>query len=215
MGYSEEAVVIKKLAAVLALALTSYIVAPALVAPAQAADDPYTAGVPTSCNLNVPAVVRVGTAPSIRIHVQPNGPAGGERPTGDVTVSISKAGTGIFSKTVAYNGSAVTIQGPVITQPGRYQVNGKFKTADGSVFKSCSSVTAFDVSAGQNPDDPGGPGGPGGPGPDGGTTDPDGILPDTGGPNLLWLLLALVLLGGGGGLVYAARRGPRAPLYDV
>jgi len=201
--------VIKKLAAMVTLAaLSSFGVSLAGVS-AQAADDPYSAGVPTSCNLTVPAVVRVGTAPSIRIHVQPNSPspkAKAPSPKGEVTVSISKGGTGIFSRTVAYNGSPVTIQGPVITQPGRYQVHGKFKTDDGDVFKSCSSVTAFDVSAGQNPDDPGGPGGPG---PDGGTTDPDGgLLPDTGGPDLRWLLLALALVGSGAGLLYTARRRP-------
>ena len=43
----------KKLAAVLAFALTSFMVTPALVAPADAADDPYTAGVSTSCHLAV------------------------------------------------------------------------------------------------------------------------------------------------------------------
>jgi LPXTG-motif cell wall-anchored protein len=96
----------------------------------------------------------------------------------------------------------------VLTQTGRYQVRAQFKTADGSVFKSCSGSAAFDIRSGQSPDDDPGTT------PNGGDT-PDGILPDTGGPHLLWLLLALTLVGSGGGLVYVARRRPRAPLYDV
>lgn len=66
--------VIKKIAAVLALVLTAFVLAPALVAPAQAADD-YTAGMRTSCHLSMPAVVGIGHAPRIRVHVRPNGPA--------------------------------------------------------------------------------------------------------------------------------------------
>ncbi len=147
----------KKLAAVLAFALTSFMVTPALVAPADAADDPYTAGVSTSCHLAVPAVVSVGTAPRIRVHVRPNAPAeaagNAVRPTGSVTVSISKGGTGIFSETVAYNGSPVTIQGSVLNETGRYRVHGTFRTADGSVFKSSQSDTSFAVRA--NSDGPG------------------------------------------------------------
>ncbi|HET9421613.1 MAG TPA: LPXTG cell wall anchor domain-containing protein [Nocardioides sp.] len=206
----------KKLAAVLAFALTSFMVTPALIAPAQAADDDYTAGVRTSCNLTVPAVVSVGRAPRIRIHVQPNAPAEAagtraaaraDRPTGSVTVSIRKGGVGIFSKTVDYNGSPVTIQGPVLTQPGRYQVHGTFRTADGSVFKSCQSDTSFELATNND--------GPDVPGPNPGVQNPGGLLPDTGGPNVVWLLLGLTLVGGGGGLVFAAKKRPRGPLYDV
>ena len=198
----------KKLAALLALVLTSFVLAPALAAPAQAADDPYTAGVRTSCVVSVPAVVKPGTAPTIRVNVRPNGPTQGARPKGQVRVTIAKAGTGIFSESRQYRGTPVTIQGPTLTELGRYQVKATFKTADGSVFKSCSGNTSFTVRAGQSPDNDG-------PGPNGGNDNPDGLLPDTGGPHLLWLLLALTLVAGGGGLVYAARRGPRAPLYDV
>ena len=207
----------KKLAAVLAFALTSFMVTAAMVAPAQAADDPYVAGVRTSCHLAVPAVVSVGKAPRVRIHVRPNAPsqaagtraaARADRPTGSVTVSIHKGGASIFSKTVAYNGSPVTIQGPVLTGAGRYQVHGTFRTADGSVFKSCQSDTSFLLSSGTGPNTEV-------PGPNPGVTNPSGLLPDTGGPNVVWLLLGLTLVGGGGGLVVAAKRRPRGPLYDV
>ena len=202
----------KKLAAVLALVLTSLAVAPGLVAPANAADDdPYTAGVRTSCNISVPAVVRVGQAPRIRITVRPNAAeASGPRaakPTGTVELRITKRGTGIFSRTVDYNGAPVTVVGPRITQPGHYVVHARFRTDDGSTFKSCHNTTAFDVRRGDGP-------GPG-PGPNPGIDNPDGLLPDTGGPNLLWLLLGLALVGSGGGLVYAAKRRPPGPLYDV
>jgi LPXTG-motif cell wall-anchored protein len=209
---------VKKLAAVLALILTSFVVAPGLVAPANAADDdPYTAGTRTSCHIAVPAVVQVNHAPRIRITIRPNGPAPAagtrgaakraEQPTGTVDVSITRGGTSIFSKSVAYNGAPITIFGPVITQPGHYVVHARFHAADGSVFKDCHNNTAFDVRKGNGP-------GPG-PGPNPGNHNPGGLLPDTGGPNLLWLILGLALVGSGGGLVFAAKRRPNGPLYDV
>ncbi len=200
----------KKLAAVLALVLTSFAVAPGLVAPSNAADDPYTNGVRTSCHISVPAVTQINHAPRIRITVRPNAPSQGSRaevPKGTVDVSITKAGTSIFSRTVAYNGKPVTVTGPVITAPGHYVVHARFHAADGSTFKDCHNNTAFDVRKGDGP-------GPG-PGPDPGIDNPDGLLPDTGGPNLLWLILGLMLVGSGGGLVYAAKRKPSGPLYDV
>ncbi len=201
----------KKLAAVLALVLTSFAVAPGFVASANAADDdPYTAGVRTSCNISVPAVVRVGLAPRIRITVRPNAAqasgARAEKPTGTVALRITKAGTSIFSRTVDYNGAPVTVVGPVINQPGHYVVHARFRTADGTTFKSCQNTTAFDVRQDDAPD--------AGPSPDPGVNNPDGLLPDTGGPNLLWLILGLVLVGSGGGLLYVAKRRPPGPLYD-
>lgn len=206
----------KKLAAVLAFALTSIVVTPVLVAPADAADDPYPAGVSTSCHLAVKAVISVGTAPRIRIHVRANAPAEAAgkavRPTGSVTVSISKGGTGIYSKTVAYNGSPVTIQGSVLNEPGRYRVHGTFRAAEGSAFKPSQRDTSFALRANSDgPDE--------GPGPNPGVSNPsvsnpDGLLPETGGPYAIWLLLGLTLVGGGGGLVLAAKRRPRGPLYD-
>jgi LPXTG-motif cell wall-anchored protein len=203
---------VKKLAAGLALVLACFGVAPGWVTSANAADDdPYTAGVRTSCHIAVPAVVRVGQTPRIRVTIRPNAPADAasaraEQPTGTVDVSITRAGTSSFSRTVDYNGSTVTVVGPRITQPGHYVVRAQFHTDDGSTFKSCHNNTAFDVRTGGSPDDiP----------PDGGTDNPDGLLPDTGGPNLLWLILGLMLVGSGGGLVYAAKRRPSGPLYDV
>ena len=195
--------VIKKLVAMLTLAAISLFGVSLAGAPAQADHDPYTAGVRTSCNVSVPATIKRVTAPRILVNVRPNGPSQGASPKGNVRVTISKAGARVFTKTVAYNGSPVEVQGPELTQTGRYQVQAVFKTADHSVFKSCRGSAALDVRAGQGPDDEG-------PGPNGGTNDPDGLLPDTGGPNLWWLLLALALLGTGGGLLVAARKRPEA-----
>ena len=204
--------VVRKFAGLLALVLASFFVAPGLAASANAADDPYTNGVRTSCNLTVPAVVRIGGAPRIRITVRPNGPAPAagtraaqraERPKGTVDVSITRAGSTIFSRTVAYNGSPVTVVGPVINQPGRYVVHARFKAADGSTFKNCQNNAAFDVNDGDGP-------GPG-PGPDPGIDNPDGLLPDTGGPNSLWLVLGLALVAAGAGLVVAARDRSKNP----
>jgi len=197
---------VKNTAAALAFALTTFVVTPALIPPAQA-DDPYVAGVRTSCELAVPAVVNAGEAPRIRVNVQPNAPSQGtraDRPTGSVTVTISHDGPGIFTKTVGYHGSPVTIQGPALNETGRYQVRGTFRSADGSVFRSCRSNTSFPLGQGSD-----------GPSPDGGNDNSGGLLPDTGGPDVVWLLLGLTLVGGGGGLVVAAKRRQRGPLYDV
>ena len=46
----------------------------------------------------------------------------------------------------------------------------------------------------------------GGDNPDADDNDNDGLLPDTGGPALLWLLLGVGLVGGGAGAVVVARR---------
>jgi LPXTG-motif cell wall-anchored protein len=216
--------VLKKLAAVLALTLTSFVVTPALVAPAQAADDNYSARVRTSCHVTVPAVVSPGSAIRIRVDVRPNAPAAdtpAARPTGSVTVSIRRGGVGIFSETVDYNGSPVTIEGPSLTEPGRYQVRETFRTADGSVYESCQGEASFQLASHTDgPNDGPGDGPDDGPMPNPGVQNPNGlvppgVLPDTGGPNVVWLLLGLALVGGGGGLVIAARRRPGGSLYDV
>ena len=220
--------VMKKLAAMVALVLTSFALAPGLGAPANAADD-YTSNVRTSCHLTVPAVVQIDDSPRIRVHVRPNAPAPAagkaaaqraaraEQPTGTVTVSVTRAGTRIFNRTVAYNGSPITVVGPVITRPGHYVVDARFVAADGGVFGNCQDTAAFDVREGGGPDGPDGPGGgtdgPG-PGPDGGTDNPGGLLPDTGGPDRGWLLLGLALVAGGLGLVMASRERRRSP-YPV
>ncbi len=206
-----------RLAAVLALVMSMFVVTPVLFAPANAADD-YTAAVQTSCNIDVPAVVEAKSAPRVTVTVRPNAPeaAAGKRaaaqradqPTGTVEINIIKAGTNIFSRTVPYEGRPVTVVGPVLTQTGRYVVRATFRTADGTVFKSCHSNAEFNVRAGAGPDTDG-------PGPDPGIDNPDGLLPDTGGPNLMWLILGLMLVGSGGGLVYVAKRQPARPLYDV
>ena len=112
---------IRKIAAAMTVAMLSFGGVALAGTPAQAADDPYTNGVRTSCHVSVPAVVQVDRAPRIRITVRPNGPAPAagtraaraERPRGTVDVSITRGGNEIFSRTVAYNGSPVTVVGPV------------------------------------------------------------------------------------------------------
>ncbi len=204
-----------RLAAVLALVMSLFVVTPGLLAPANAADD-YTAAVQTSCNIDVPAVVRAKTAPRVKVTVRPNAPAAAagkraaaqraDQPTGTVEINIIRTGTNIFSRTVPYKGRPVTVVGPVLTQTGRYVVRATFRTSDGTIFKSCHDNAAFDLQADTGPEaiDP-----------EPGNQNPDGLLPDTGGPNLLWLVLGLALVGSGGGLVYGANRRPGRPLYDV
>jgi hypothetical protein len=205
---------VKKFAAAVALVLTSFMVAPGLAAPANAADDDYTAGTRTSCHLSMPATIDVGVAPRIRVTVSPNGPvpaastrgaaraARAEQPHGTVTVNITRNGSSIFTRTAAYQGSPITILGPVINQVGRYVVHAKFRAEDGSVFRNCQDTTAFELSKGDGPDDTDGPDG------NGGNETPDGLLPDTGGPDLRWLLLGMAMMVAGLGLVVASRERP-------
>jgi LPXTG-motif cell wall-anchored protein len=211
---------VKRLAAAFAFVLMVLGVAPGFVAPADAAD-PYTPNQPSSCHLAVPAIVQVNHAPRITITVRPSGPAqaAGTRqaahraavqraaqPHGTVEVTITRNGSPIFSRTVNYNGRPVTIQGPVITQPGHYVVHARFRAADNSEFRGCSNNNAFNIRTGPDHVNP--------PPPNGGNN-PGGVLPDTGGPNVWWLVIALSAIGVGGGLVLYSKRRPPRPLYDI
>ena len=83
-----------------------------------------------------------------------------------------------------------------------YRATARFRPSD-NTFKRCHDSTPFAVAAvnnhnhNPNGDNSGGPG---------------GLLPDTGGPALLWLLLGLGLVGGGtGAVVYSRRKQAPAP----
>lgn len=201
----------KRFAAVLALVLSSFGLVPVLGTTAASADE-YTAGVRTSCDIVVPGVVRAGADVDITVKVRPNAPAQGDdrgaKPHGQVTVTVSKGGDSLFTRSVDYNGSAVTVPGPTLSEAGHYTVRAAFRTADGTVFKSCRASVGLDVNAGQLPNDDT-------PGPNPGIDNPGGLLPDTGGPHVMWLLLAVTLVGSGAALVYAARRRPRPSPYDI
>lgn len=161
--------------------------------PAQAAvaPDPYSGSIETQCSVDVPAVIEPGKRVVVKVSVDANSPT---PPQGKVTVTISKRASGqsVWDKTVNYNGGTKRVVGPVLDDERRYLATARFVPSD-DTFKRCRVSEAFAVdSAGDNnePDE----------------ENPDGLLPDTGGPALLWLLLGLALVGGGSATVVYARR---------
>lgn len=144
------------------------------------------------CSINVPPVNEDGRV-IIRIAATSNGAA----PTGTMTVRISGPTSGrgvLWSKSVHYGGSPMTVVGPRLPQ-GSYEVTTRFDPHNGSDFRACHGALAFGVGAADEEDEGGDGDGNGG-----------GILPNTGGPHLLWLLLGTGLVGVGSGSVIVARR---------
>lgn len=168
-------------------------------APAAAAPDPYSGGITTHCNVSVPGDLEAGERIRIKISVTANSPT---PPDGKVTLVVL-AGPGggvarveyseIWSKTVTYHGGSKTVVGPRLQAAQHYKVGMKYKPGD-DTFLKCQGGALFAVEAANDhngPDDNG----------------PGGLLPDTGGPALLWLLLGIGLVGGGTtSVVYARRR---------
>lgn len=163
--------------------------------PAQAggavAPDPYSPSIDTECSISVPAVVRPGKRVVIRVSVDANSP---DTPTGKVTVTITERPSGdfVWDRTVNYNGGTKKIVGPVLDRGQSYLATARFFPSD-NTFERCRASAAFtvdDVDDNNPPDDDG----------------PGGLLPDTGGPAMLWLLLGVGLVGGGAGTVVYARR---------
>ena len=162
--------------------------------PAQAgaaAPDPYSGSVETDCSVSVPAVVEPGKRVVIRVSVDANSST---TPKGKITVTITKRPSGEFEwdKTVNYNGGTKRIVGPVLAKDQSYTATARFVPTD-NTFARCRASDAFTVDSvdDDNPPDDNGPG---------------GLLPDTGGPAMLWLLLGAGLLGGGAATVVYARR---------
>jgi hypothetical protein len=162
-------------------------------AQAGAAVDPYSPSVDTQCTIDVPAVVEPGDRVVIRVSVDANSPT---PPKGKVTVTITERPSGdfVWDKTVSYNGGTKRIVGPVLAKDRQYTATARFVPSDDS-FERCRASEAFAVDA----VDDGGPD-------DNDDDGPGGLLPDTGGPALLWLLLGLGLVGGGSATVVYARR---------
>jgi len=161
--------------------------------PAQAggAPDPYSGSVETECSISVPAVVEPGSRVVMKVSVDANSPTA---PTGKIAVSISEKPSGdvVWDKTVNYNGGTKRIVGPVLARDHEYVALARF-FPDDKTFARCRASEAFAVDTidDDNPPDDDGPG---------------GLLPDTGGPAMLWLLLGVGLVGGGTATVVYARR---------
>lgn len=182
-----------------ALALLIVLAASLVAGPVHAAeDDPYSPAVDTSCNVRVPATVKPGHRVVATARVRANSPT---RPTGRVSLTVRKGATVIWSRSVDYPGHAIRVNGPILGVEGSYRITAAFRADDPRMFRRCSAEAEFAVDTAGDDTDDDNPNGPSG-------QNPGGILPNTGGPDLMWLLLGLALVGGGtGAVVYARRRG--------
>ncbi len=162
-----------------------------VAAEARSAPDPYSGTIDTSCSISVPAVIEPGKRVTVRVGVSANNPT---QPTGrlDLTISTSPGGDTVWTKTVPYNGGTKKIVGPKLPKAD-YMASARFRPSD-TTFARCRDSEQFAVDSindNNPPDDPG----------------PGGLLPDTGGPALLWLLVGVGLVGGGtASIAYSRRR---------
>lgn len=176
----------------------------AVAAPASA--DPYPAQVRTTCSLEAPSEVVRGNGIDALVEIVSDGtfPVAG-------TISLvftSPDGRLISKRTTQYNGQKVKITTGKFQAMGNYTRTLTFRPS-GTALRPCSTTADFRV-AGALATAP--PTTDGNATPSGGV-DQNGILPDTGGPALLWLLLGLALLVSGAGVLAYSRRnqGPAYP----
>ncbi|UMG93220.1 LPXTG cell wall anchor domain-containing protein [Nocardioides sp. TF02-7] len=190
-------------AVVVALVLLGAWGAPAASA---AAPDPYNPSVSTECGVTVPTRVSSGARLAISLRVTANS---GADCVGDVRVQVRGADDGalrssaavLWSRTVRYEGEPLRLRGPALPD-GRYVVTSQFNPDDAS-FADCDGRAVVTV-GGQLPDDD--PEGPGGSDDNDENAPAGGFLPDTGGPDLLWLLLGIGMVGTGAVVVARSRR---------
>ncbi|NYJ02365.1 LPXTG-motif cell wall-anchored protein [Nocardioides thalensis] len=131
------------------------------------------------------------------------------QPAGTLTVHLrtninASAGTTnaadvVWTKTVHTNGRMIRLVGPVVPE-GTHKFTSTFVPDDATECRQCQAEQVFTVS-----DDDGGG--------DGDDDGDNGLLPDTGGPAVLWLLAGLVLVAAGAGIVVYSRRRAEVPAH--
>jgi hypothetical protein len=185
--------VLRRVLITIALLCAASVAAPAT--PADAA--PYNPRIPTQTHIHAVAH-GAGHNVTLQIRVTANG-GGTPKGTLDVTVSpASAAGRAAraasaapWHTTVAYNGGRISLTGPSVGR-GSYVATASFD-ASRHKFLNSNGLDRFRV-------------GNGAPNDNGNDTDNNGVLPGTGGPDLLWLLLGGGLVVAGAGAVVVARR---------
>ncbi|GAB4012731.1 LPXTG cell wall anchor domain-containing protein [Nocardioides ultimimeridianus] len=188
---------IRKIAALMVVAFATLMVP--FASPSHAAPV-YGNKIPTQVHITV-VTAKKGAPLKVRFRVTA---ADGTTPAGQLAYTITRASTTArtakvasraTSGTVAINGS-VAVDGQV-AQVGTYVVSGSFTPTNSAKYLPSSNATRAGVKAvgGQHHNNGGGGSG----------------LPNTGGPDLGWLIAGLVLAGAGAGTVaYARRRQPAA-----
>lgn len=184
------------------LLVLALVALPSVLLPLQPATAaPYTPKIPTTTVIKI--VVAADHTVSVVVKVVAN--TGKGHPHGTVTVQIDAfsptargaraAAPSSWESTVDYDGGRVRIQAPELSQ-GTYVAHASF-TPSGDVYRSSRTTSRF--STGATPAEQPGPGTQ--------VEEPlGGLLPDTGGPALLWLLVGVGLVGSGAVLVGYSRR---------
>ncbi|QYJ04383.1 LPXTG cell wall anchor domain-containing protein [Nocardioides panacisoli] len=170
------------------------LIAVTLIAPLpSAAADGYGPQVPTAVAIEVDDEIRVGDDVVITYSVRANsdeGPIEGTLAINGAPGS-SDAADRTFAQTRDYADTPITVN--LGSQPiGDYTTSASFTPDAGSVYLPSTGTATYRVVGGRT----------GGPGDDGA----GGILPNTGGPAVWWLLLGSLLVAGGAGVVHAGRR---------
>lgn len=158
---------------------------------------PYTPRANVQCTIKVPPVV-AGQHIKVTVGAKTNA----DQPaTGTITLTVTHGGAAKWHETVRYNGSPKTLTGPRLIA-GNYHVSTQFTPDNAASYRTCHGSLGFRVGVGpENAHHH-----PSGPGPGNGVGPLSGVLPDTGGPDVMWLLLGTVLVGAGATSIVIARR---------
>lgn len=183
---------IRKFAALVVVALSMAIVP--LTSPANAAS--YGPKLPTSLHIKV---VQSAKGKPLKFQLSVSA-SDGTSPAGDISFAISRASsaargarvvTRATSSSVHVSGHPVTVTGQV-AESGNYMIAGRFSPTNAAKYLPSSSSLTTGVKGGGGNNSGGGGGG--------------GGLPNTGGPDLAWLIAGFALAGTGAGVVLYARR---------
>ncbi|MBU2696240.1 MULTISPECIES: LPXTG cell wall anchor domain-containing protein [Pimelobacter] len=181
---------LRKLVALAALA-AAFVVVPTAAASA----DPYSPKIPTQTHIEV-VVNGPGKPITLKVSASANYPT---PPEGDIAIQVSAGGSAarnarglvaapVFTTTVHFVDQVVSVEGPRLPK-GSYLARAALTPDDADTFLPSSALTDFRIGAGGTPDKD------------------DNGLPNTGGPDLLWLLLGGGLVAAGvGGVGYGRRR---------
>lgn len=180
---------LRKIVALAALA-AAFVVVPTATASA----DPYSPKIPTQTHIEV-VVNGPGEPITLKVSASADYPT---PPEGDIAIQVSAGGSAarnarglvaapVFTTTVHFVDQVVSVEGPRLPQ-GSYLARAALTPDDAATFLPSSALTDFRIGAG-------------------GTPPHDDGLPNTGGPDLLWLLLGGGLVAAGlGGVGYGRRR---------